>query len=226
MIITIDGPSASGKSSAAKTLADILGYYYLNTGMLYRAVTYVLLHTYHYTDQTLPQVTEDDIKQCANLERMKYHYDPVHGVQVWYDDQEITTYLKDASIDQAVCLLSPLAHVRERLSEFQREIAAEYNVVIEGRDTGTVVFPYADYKFYITASLDVRAERWQKDQQKRGHHYTLQECKDRLTYRDTKDTERNHSPLAIPEGALVVDTSSIDKKQTVQILLDVIQKDQ
>ncbi len=224
MIITIDGPTASGKSSVAKALAEQLGWYYLNTGMLYRAVTYLLLNNYKYTLENLTNVAPEDLAACTDHSRFTYHYDPVDGVEIVYDDVTITQYLKDASIDQAVCLISPQPHLREAMCEFQRQLAQQYDVVTDGRDTGSVVFPHAQYKFFLTASLDVRAQRWQKDQKKRGHDYTLQECKERIAYRDAKDQERGHSPLVIPQGGIVIDNSTLDFAQTIEVFLKYIQE--
>ena len=224
MIITIDGPTASGKSSVAKALAEKLGWYYLNTGMLYRAVTYILLTTYKYTSETLTHVAPQDLQECTNHDRFTYHYDPIDGVQVVYDGIDISFYLKDALIDQAVCLISPQPYVRETMCQFQRELAAQYDMVTDGRDTGSVVFPQAAYKFFLTASLDVRAQRWQKDQQKRGHDYSLEECKQRVAFRDAKDQERGHSPLVVPQGGIIVDNSTLDLSQTVDAFLGYVQK--
>jgi cytidylate kinase len=224
VIITIDGPTASGKSSVAKALAEKLGWYYLNTGMLYRAVTHILLTTYNYTAETLTHVAPQDLQECTNHDRFTYHYDPIHGVQVLYDDSDISSYLKDALIDQAVCLISPQPYVRETMSEFQRELAAQHDMVTDGRDTGSVVFPQAAYKFFLTASLDVRAHRWQKDQNKRGHDYSLEECKQRVAFRDAKDQERGHSPLVVPQGGIIIDNSTLDLSQTVDTFLGYVQR--
>ena len=224
MIITIDGPTASGKSSVAKALAERLGWYYLNTGFLYRAVTYLLLNRYHYTLEALTDVAPADLAACTDHSRFAYHYDPIEGVKILYDDVEITPYLKDASIDQAVCLISPQPHLREAMCEFQRQLAQQYDVVTDGRDTGSVVFPQADYTFFLTASLDVRAQRWQKDQKKLGHDYTLQECKERIAYRDNKDQERGHSPLVVPPRGIIIDNSTLDFNQTIEAFLGYIKK--
>ena len=222
MIITIDGPTASGKSSVAQALAKKLGFYYLNTGMLYRAITYLLITYFKYSLHDLEYVQDDDLTACANHSRLHYYYDEKSGVCLKYDDIDITPFLKDASIDQAVCLISPQPPVREALSQFQRELAARHNVITDGRDTGSVVFPQADYKFYLTASLHVRALRWQKDQNGRGHRYTIQEAEDRVAFRDNKDENRNHSPLVIPKNAFVLDNSNLDFNETLDALLTYI----
>lgn len=219
MIITIDGPTASGKSSVAKTLAEKLGWYYLNTGMLYRAVTYLLMTRYHYTSKDLTQVAPQDLAACTDHSRFSYCYDPAQGVEILYDDSNITPFLKDATIDEAVCLISPQPYLREVMCEFQRQLAQQYDIVTDGRDTGSVVFPQAEYKFFLTASLDIRALRWQKDQYKRGNVYTIEECKKRIAFRDTKDLERGHSPLLIPQGGIVIDNTTLNFNETINEFL-------
>ncbi len=130
--------------------------------------------------------------------------------------------MKDASIDILVCVISPQPLVRDHLSEVQRLIAHKNNSIIEGRDTGSVVFPEADYKFYLTAALPVRAARWQNDQAKLGNKYSLAECQECVQFRDTKDVTRSHSPLVIPQDAIIVDNSDLNFEQTVQFFLHVI----
>ncbi len=219
MIITIDGPTASGKSSVAKALAEKLGWYYLNTGMLYRSVTYLLITRYHYSSEDLTHVDPKDLAACTDHSRFSYHYDAVQGVEILYDDSDITPFLKDATIDEAVCLISPQPYLREAMCEFQRQLAQQYDVVTDGRDTGSVVFPQAEYKFFLTASLDIRGLRWQKDQQRRGNIYSLEECKKRIAFRDAKDSERGHSPLLIPQGGIVIDNTALDFNQTINAFL-------
>ena len=218
MIVTIDGPTASGKSSVAQAVAKNVHFYYLNTGMLYRAVTYLLVNHLGYTQQSLQQVQVEDLIVCTDPQVLQYRYDSGEGVTITYHADSITQFLKDASIDMLVCVISPQPLVREHLSMVQRAIAAHNNVVIEGRDTGSVVFPAAEHKFYLTASLSVRAVRWQKDQAKQGNMYTFEEAQERVMFRDMRDQSRNHSPLIIAAGAQVVDNSELNFDQTVEII--------
>ncbi|MFT6765245.1 MAG: cytidylate kinase [Alteromonas naphthalenivorans] len=219
MIITIDGPAASGKSTISRMTAENLTFYYLNTGLLYRAVTYLLMHQYDYTKQTLTSVQNDDLVACTDATRFFYLYSSSNGPSIVYDNKDITDFLKDPVIDQYVSLISPQASVREALSNLQRAIAHTHDVVVEGRDVGSVVFPDADYKFYLTASLKVRAIRWQAYQEKKGNTYSLEQSMDRVEQRDLQDKNRAHSPLVVPDKAITIDNSNLTLKESVQAIL-------
>lgn len=219
MIITIDGPAASGKSTVARMIAEQLDFYYLNTGLLYRAVTYILIKKHSYTQETLKAVQAEDIAQCVDMNRFFYSYTPQEGSTVLYDTVDITRFLKDPLIDQNVSLISPQPLVREALSHLQRAIAKDHDVIVEGRDVGSVVFPHADYKFFLTASLEVRAQRWRRYQEKKGNIYSLQEAQERVEERDHQDQTRAHSPLVVPANAIIVDSSDITLQESVQEIL-------
>ncbi len=222
MIITIDGPTASGKSSAAAALAKKLGFYYLSTGFLYRSLTYLLITKYGYTETDLRDVQAHDIALCTNPDWFIYTYDPVMGYEITYKGEPIIQYLKDSLIDQYVAIISPQKLVREAMVDQQRLLASQHSIVVDGRDVGSHVFPHAEYKFYLTASLPVRAARWQRDQAKRGHAFTLEECEQRIHARDRSDEERKISPLVIPVGGIVVDNSELMQEQTVATMLSYI----
>jgi cytidylate kinase len=224
MIITIDGPAASGKSTIARMTAEKLTFYYLNTGLLYRAVTYLLMNQYGYTQQDLTAVKNDDLVACTDATRFVYSYSPIDGPSVVYNNKNITCFLKDPVIDQCVSLISPQASVREALSHLQRAIAHDHDVVVEGRDVGSVVFPDADYKLYLTASLDVRGTRWKNYQETKGNNYSLEEAKDRIGQRDLQDKSRSHSPLIIPDQAIIIDNSQLSLEESVQEILKHIKK--
>jgi len=224
MVITIDGPCASGKSTVAQMLARTLGIYYLNTGALYRAVAYLLVTHCGYSENTLKEVTEENVRLCVNHDFLRYEYDAVHGWKVFYHNENITTYLKDCAVDRSVALISPIPFVRKLVTEVQHRIAAEHDAVIEGRDSGSVVFPHANHKFFLTALLQVRAQRWQQDQEKRGHVFTLQEAEKAVEERDSKDASRTFCPLLIAQGAQVIDNSALSLDQTVDAMISFIQK--
>lgn len=219
MIVTIDGPSASGKSTVARMVAESLHFYYLNTGLLYRAVTYILLTTYQYSQKDLSDIKTQALQDCIDPQRLLYAYDPLNGSVVMYDGVDITAFLKDPLIDQAVCVISPQKLVREKLSELQRTIAQKHDVIVEGRDVGSVVFPHADYKFYLTASLEVRAQRWRSYQEGKGKSLTLRQALESLADRDARDKGREISPLVIPHNAIVIDNSELTLDQTLQVFL-------
>lgn len=217
MIITIDGPAASGKSTIARLLAEKLHFYYLNSGFLYRALTYCLLHDKQYTKETMASPLLDDVQECLDEKNLIYSYKN-NTITIYYKNKDITPFLKDALIDEYVCLISPHKGIREQLSFLQQSIAQKHDIVVEGRDVGSVVFPHADYKFYITADLSTRASRWKKDQEKKGFHYTQKEAEQALLYRDQKDQNRSHSPLIIPEHAHKIDTTHMSITDAVNMI--------
>ncbi len=222
MIITLDGPSASGKSSIARILATDLRYVYLNTGLLYRALGYILMQRYGYTLDTLKAPKEKDIQEALIKDCFEYTYDVRTGSQIFFKKEDITSYLKTPCIDQASSIVSADEYVRFALLGVQRALGELSNLVAEGRDCGSVVFPEADYKFFITASLLVRAHRWQEDQKKKGIAILLKGALESITVRDERDSHREVAPLVIPQGAYVLDTSSISISQSIECIKKII----
>lgn len=223
MIITLDGPSASGKSTISRILAHRLGYYYLNSGLLYRALSYVLTAMRGYTVQTLDQLKQEDIDYCFNAARFSYRYDEQNNERIFFDNEDITVYLKNQTIDKVASIISVNMHVRDAITRIQHHIAADHNIVTDGRDVGSVVFPHADYKFFITASIEVRAQRWQKDQQEKyDNHFSLEQAIAIITDRDERDRTRDIAPLVVPHNAVVIDTSDLTIQQTLEKILEYI----
>jgi len=218
-IITIDGPTASGKSTIARMLAKELNYYYVCSGLLYRALAYLLINHYGYTESTVTHVEPKDIAACFEPEKFMYLYDAQHGERIIFDNEDITGYLKDSFIDRIASITSVSEYVRHFVTLLQHSLAADHNIVIDGRDTGSTVFPHADVKFFLTASVEVRAQRWLQDQHKRGHHFVLQEAVDKIVDRDRRDMQRAVAPLIIPEGAIIVDNSNFTLQQTFDEML-------
>ena len=219
MIITIDGPAASGKSTIARMTAEHLSFYYLNTGLLYRAVTYLLINKHEYSQQDLTTIKDGDVSEYTDIKRFVYSYTAQEGSVVIYDNQDITGFLKDPLIDSSVSLISPQKNVREALSHLQRESAQDHDVVVEGRDVGSVVFPHADYKFFLTASLEVRAQRWRKYQDEKGNYYSLDRVKELVEQRDLQDKTRKISPLVVPSKAITIDNSKLTLEESIQEIL-------
>lgn len=216
MIITIDGPTASGKSTIARQLALKLGITYINTGLLFRAMAY-LVHTKHLSTPTgLLTVGKESI--------VLYRYTEEKGAQVFYKSENITPLLKTPSIDLLASQIALNKEVRKSIENYQRYLAETQSVIADGRDCGTVIFPQAEYKFYITARLEIRAHRWQKDQEKKGHHYSLSECKRLIEERDIRDSARALAPLTIPPGAFIIDTSIMSIEEVVSTCLAHIPK--
>lgn len=217
MIITIDGPVASGKSTVAQLLAKKLGFYYLYTGFLYRGIAYVLATHYGYDEVSLTHLKPEDVDTIVHKQRFEYCYNE-KGPQVFFEGTDITRYLKSKDVDNWSSLISAMPFVRHAVFEYQVRIGKKYDVVAEGRDMATVVFPQAEYKFFLTASDDVRAKRWQQMQAKRGENYSYEESLATIRERDQRDAGRAHSPLMQAQDATLIDNSSMDIDQTVQAI--------
>lgn len=223
MVITIDGPAASGKSTVGRMLAEQLGFYYINSGLLFRALAYLLIQHRLYNEEALQNPKKKDIAIFFDPERFYYRYD--HGKEiVLFDGCDITPKLKSSFLDKATSLLSTNDVVREAIRAIQHDLEKKYNLVVEGRDSGSVVFPHAAIKFFLTASAEKRAERWQHLQQQRGNDVSLHEAIRIINERDKRDKERKIAPLCIPDNATVIDNSDLTIKQTVQKMVHVYQQ--
>jgi CMP/dCMP kinase len=225
MIITIDGPVASGKSSVANALAKRLGFYYLYTGLLYRAVAYVLTQVpgklqLPLTEQSVSVITAADLTFVSKLVYEFSNGSP----HVFFNDQEITSHLCESAYDQLASIVSANKVVREALLEFQRGLAKAHDVVADGRDCGTVVFPHAELKFFLTADIDVRGRRLFHDV-KRGHkNASLRQLKASLKERDERDKKRDIAPMKVSRDAIFIDNSQMDLEQTVDVFVQEIEK--
>ena len=222
MVITIDGPSASGKSTIAQALAKKLGFYFVASGYLYRALAYLLVYKKNYSLDALSTVSNQDITELIDPEKLLYCYTPEKGPEIVVDGITITTKLKSPTIDEAASILGTNSNVRAALMGFQRMLAKNYNLILEGRDSGSVVFPNADVKFYLTATPQVRAKRYQEDQSKKGKILSFDEALSLTLERDFRDTTRAIAPLIIPKGAIGIDNSNLTHQQTMEIMLSYI----
>jgi cytidylate kinase len=219
MIVTIDGPVASGKTSVAQAVAQKLSWFCILSGYLYRAVTYALMQRYPHDDFHQRIVTEDDM--LAILQTLVYQVDAQVKVTISYQGRDITSYLKEPVIDQNVTLLSKQYVVRLHLVDVQRRLVLHRNTIVEGRDCGTVVFPDAACKIFLTADPVVRAQRWQADQARRGGvHMSLDECVRFITERDARDETRELSPLKISSDSWVFDTSTCSFEEVVISIIE------
>lgn len=196
MIITIDGPSASGKSTIARLLAKQLDYFYLNTGLLYRGFAYAVLHK----SIDPAQLNEANIAELIQRLTYNWHYDATMHL----DGADITAFLDQKDIDQAASRISALPLVRKHIDAWQHALADGHNSVVDGRDSGSVVFAHAEHKFYVTASDEVRAKRWLTKQQERGQHFDYAYALEQIQARDRRDMQRAVAPLVVPQGATVI----------------------
>lgn len=223
MIITIDGLTASGKSTVAQIISKELNIYYLNSGFLYRAIGYILDQA-GYNEQEIAGMSEQEISKLIDKKNFKYSYDPENKINIFYKDQNITKFLKTPKMDKLSSTISRYPNVRTALLEFQRNFAKTNSLIIEGRDTGTIVFPNADFKFFLTARPEIRARRWQLDQQKLGNNFSLDQALDFISERDSRDTNRSNSPCVPAPTAFIIDNSNIDLETTAKTILQIINK--
>jgi cytidylate kinase len=200
-------------------LAHELGYYYLCSGLLYRALGYLLINKYGYTLETVGNPKYEDIMRCFDPHNFLYQYAPDTQERIVFEGVDITAQLKERFTDKVASIVSVNEQVRTAVTQIQRDIASEYNIVTDGRDVGSVVFPHAEYKFFITASVAVRSARWRKDQEKYGNHFSADEAIAIITDRDERDKNRTIAPLIVPEHAIIIDTSHMSIEQTIDAMM-------
>ena len=202
MVITIDGPAGVGKTTTAKKLANKLGYQYLDTGAMYRAVTYFFGQ--HSTDIT----SEDQVEKMLDILNLELDFTSNNSIKVLLDGKDISLLIRSKAVTDAVSKVSALKSVREKMVKIQKHTAKNGNFIIEGRDIGTVVFPDAKYKFFLIADYDTRAKRRFKDFKIVNEELNVNKIKQDLTDRDQYDSSRKLSPLKQAKDAIVIDTSN------------------
>lgn len=204
MIITIDGPSGTGKSTVAKLLAEKTGFVFFDTGAMYRAVTYSLLR------QEI--AFNDKIKISELLKNFVFRIE-THASEKRYfvGNEDVTSEIRSQMVTKHVSEVAALLVVRESLVQLQRRFAEDVNAVFEGRDLGSEVFPDAELKIFLTAELDVRAERRFRElvfkYPSEAENMTKQQVLDDILRRDLHDSTREHSPLRAAKDAIIIDTS-------------------
>jgi cytidylate kinase len=214
-VVTLDGPAGAGKSTVSKELSKALSYIYLDTGALYRAVAYQVIHE-------IVSVEESDILNefCRNLRIRIQGVDS--SMRVLVGEVDVTDKLRTEEVGILASSVSALPVVREVLYPVQREAGRNGGIVAEGRDMGTVVFPDADYKFFLDASVEERVNRRYKELSERGLHVSYDDVKRDLVKRDKQDTEREISPLMPSSDAIIIDCTKMTVADVVKQMLSII----
>ncbi len=211
LIIAIDGPVGSGKSTVARGVAELLGYTYLDSGAMYRALALKAIRR---------GVSLSDASALENLAR-ETHIDLERGAdgqKVLLDGEDVTQTIRTAEVSQAASRVALVPGVRQLLVDEQRRAGSRGAVVMEGRDIGTVVFPHAELKIFLDASVEMRAERRWREHQQKGDDLTLAQIVDEVHERDLRDRSRVASPLVRAKDAVLVDNTAMDAAETARLI--------
>jgi cytidylate kinase len=215
LTIAVDGPGSSGKGTVARGVAAALGYRYVDTGSLYRAVALLARR------RGTPWSDAAAVEALARSVALEFVGDgEVHRVLA--DGEDVTRDIRDDEVGQGASLVSRHPGVRDALLGLQRALAAGGGVVMDGRDIGTVVLPDADLKVYLDASIDERARRRREELVRRGETVSAEQVREALVLRDRQDAERAVAPLRVAPGAVVVDTTELTVRQAVDALLALV----
>ena len=207
MIVTIDGGVASGKSAVGRRVAETLGLPFVDSGLMYRAITRLA------AERGIDPRDSDAVTRLAQVTQLK-----IDGERVWADREELTSGIYDADYAESLPLISAIPGVRQALVEQQRRLGKD-GVVMAGRDIGTVVFPDAEYKFFLVASLDEKVRRRALQFERRGERVDAEAMRREVEERDRVDTERAVAPLRPATDAVVIDTDRLDVDQVVDRIL-------
>jgi len=211
-IITIDGPAGAGKSTVSKSLAKKLDYIYLDTGALYRALAYKMLKF---------KISLDDVNAlsdlCFNTNVVMKNIDG--QMKVYVDGEDVEVKIRTEEVGLAASKISMFAVVRERLLDLQREAGAQGGIVAEGRDMGSVVFPHADYKFYLDANLEERIKRRYEELLAKNVPVEYKSIQKDMLIRDNQDKQREIAPLKATDDAIIIDSDNLSVQEVVDKII-------
>ena len=222
LVIAIDGPAAVGKSTMGKLIARELGFLYIDTGAIYRAITWkVLKNNININDEDMISGVVSDT--CITIERAnnKTLNDYYH---IFVDGEDVTEEIRNPRIDQNVSQIARLPKIRKQLIYLQRELAEKGNIVMEGRDIGSVILPKADIKLYFTASEEERIKRRYKELIDKGYSVDYEEVKKQIVQRDEIDSKRKYAPLIKAKDAILIDSTEKSIEEVKDEILKIIKK--
>lgn len=222
--IAVDGVSSSGKSTMAKDLAKIIGYLYIDSGAMYRAVTlYCLQNGLINNDKT---INEEQLKNELPNIHIHFELDPETGRPITFlNDENVEAEIRGMEVSSLVSPVSAIGYLRKEMVKQQQEMSLKKGVVMDGRDIGTVVFPDAELKIFVTASPEIRAKRRVDELRTRGNkETTYEEVLENIKYRDHHDRNRTESPLRKADDAIELDNSTINIEQQLQWAVDMYHK--
>lgn len=216
MIVAIDGPAGTGKGTVAKLISERLDFVYIDTGAMYRCITLKMIRENISLDE------EEKIKDL--LERTKITFKNLEDKQhVYLDGEDVSDLIRKPNVNELVSPVSAIKIIRIKMVELQRKLGEEGNVIMEGRDITTVVFPNAEVKIYLDAKLEVRAERRYKELIARGNDITYEDTLESIRKRDKNDMEKEMGALKIAEDAVVIDTSNMTIEEVYDKIKEIIE---
>lgn len=217
IVIAIDGPAGAGKSSTAREVARRLGFTYVDTGAMYRAVTYLVLQN------KVDVRDEQAVIQLAAQADIQFRWQ-AGELHTYLNGKDVSREIRSAEVANLVSPVSAIAGVRQIMVERQREMGRSSNIVMEGRDIGTCVFPDAEFKIYLDADVATRAKRRLKDYERIGQAIPLEQIIAEIRRRDEIDSSRQHSPLKQAADAIVIDTSNLSFEEQVAKIIALIRQ--
>ena len=222
IIIAIDGFSSTGKSTIAKQLAKHLGYVYVDTGAMYRAVALFAMENGYINNESFD--TQTLINALPDI-RLQFHYNPQLGfAEMYLNDKNVEDEIRTLEVSQYVSRIAEISEVRAKLVEQQQKMGERRGIVMDGRDIGTVVFPDAEVKIFMNSSAITRAQRRFEELTEKGQEVTFEEVLKNVEERDYIDSHREDSPLVIAEDAVEIDNSKLDKNQQFEQVMELVKK--
>lgn len=218
--IAIDGFSSTGKSTLAKQIAKELGYIYVDTGAMYRAVTYFAMQRNYISENHLD--VDCLIKDLPNIS-LQFHFNEEAGfAEMYLNNENVEIAIRTIEVSRYVSKIAEISEVRAKLVEQQQQMGLEKGIVMDGRDIGTVVFPDADLKLFMTASPETKAQRRFDELLEKGQQVTFEEVLQNVQERDYIDTHREDSPLVKAADAIEIDNSLMTKKQQFELVMEMV----